>query len=230
MNLVEVKGKEIYTDSLVYAEKFGILHRDLLEKIRKLTAEVSAPEKYFKESKFTNKQGREYVKFLINKKGFSLLIMNTNAKGVNERKLLLEMQENFIEAFFSMEQALMKVQTNNNNVEWLKHREVGKGIRLALTDTLKEFEEYAVAQGSKNAKRYYVNVTKMEYKALSFVQSGQPKVRELLDTMELHQLLLAEQVARKSFRRYMDQKLHYKEIYILVKQDIENLAKILLLN
>ena len=60
--MVEVKRNEVYTDSLVYAEKFGINHRDLLEKIRKLTAEVSAPEKYFKESEFTNKQGRDYFK------------------------------------------------------------------------------------------------------------------------------------------------------------------------
>ena len=228
--IVEVKRNEVHTDSLIYAEKFGINHRDLLEKIRKLTAELSAPEKYFQESKFINKQGREYTKYLLNKKGFSLLIMNTGAKGKEERRLLLEMQENFIDAFSKMEQELLKAKYNSNNLEWNKTREQGKEVRLELTDTVKEFVEYAVSQGSKNAKRYYSNITKMEYKALGLVQENSPKLRETLDTMELFQLIMAEDLVKRQIKKYMLENLHYKEIYLLVKTDLERYAGVLKMN
>ena len=89
--------------------------------------------------------------------------------------------------------------------------------------------DYATSQGSTSAKRYYGNITKMEYKALNFVQLGKPKLRETLDTLELYQLLMAEEICKRSIKKYMDQKLHYKEIYVLCKQDIEKYANVVLI-
>ena len=48
--------------------------------------------------------------------------------------------------------------------------------------------------------------------------------------MQLNQLILAEDLTKRCIKKYMKENLHYKEIYILVKQDIENFAKNLLLN
>ena len=127
--------------------------------------------------------------------------MNTGAKGKEERRLLLELQENFIEAFEKMEQELLKVKTNQSNLEWSKTREQGKNIRLELTDTIKEFVEYATEQGSKNANRYYSNITKMEYKALGLMQEKIPKLREVLDTMELFQLIMAEDLVKRQIKK-----------------------------
>ena len=64
----------------------------------------------------------------------------------------------------------------------------------------------------------------MEYKALGFMQQNKPKLRDTLDMMELHQLILAEDICKRSIEKYMNEGLHYKEIYILVKQDIEKFA------
>ena len=98
-----------------------------------------------------------------------------------------------------------------------------------MTDAIKDFVEYAFSQGSQNAKRYYTSITKMEYKALGFIQQAKPNLRDTLDLMQLHQLILAEDLTKRSIEKYMKENLHYKEIYILVKQDIENFAKTLLL-
>ncbi len=228
MELVEVKRNEIYTDSLIYSKEFGITHRHLTEKIRELTAEISAPEKYWKITTYTNKQGREYEKYLINKKGFMFLVMNTNAHK-DKRKLLFDIQQKFVDAFFKMEQELATIKVNQANVEWKKSRELGKNIRLELTDTIKDYIEYATNQGSKNANRYYSNITKMEYKALGLMEQKNPKLRELLDSMELFQLLLAEDLVKRQIEKYMEENLHYKEIYILVKQDLERYSSSLLI-
>ncbi|MGL5716181.1 MAG: Rha family transcriptional regulator [Cetobacterium sp.] len=229
MELVEIKKGEIYTDSLIYAKEFGITHRDLMEKIRNLTAEISAPENYWKLSKYTNKQGREYEKYSISKKGFMFLVMNTNAHK-NKRKMLFEIQEKFVEAFFYMEKQLMLSRVNQTNIEWKKTREQGKNIRLELTDTIKIFVDYAFNQGSSNAKRYYSNITKMEYKALGLMEQKNPKLRDVLDTMELYQILMAEDLVKRQLKKYMENNLHYKEIYLLIKQDVENFAKGLLIS
>lgn len=221
--MVEVKRGKVYCTSLMFAEKFEMNHKHVLEKIRKLTVECSAMKKEFSEEEFTNKRNRKYPMFVMSEKGFMFLVMNSGAKEQNMSKLW-EVQIIFIEAFKNMEKLLLKQQTNQNNVEWLKHRELGKTQRLELTDTIKEFVDYATSQGSTSAKRYYGNITKMEYKALNFIQLGKPKLRETLDTLELYQLLLAEDICKRSIKKNMENDCHYKEIYILAKQDVEIFA------
>ena len=76
---------------------------------------------------------------------------------------------------------------------------------------------------------YYKHFTKAEYKALGFIEQAKPNLRDTLDLMQLHQLILAEDLTRRSIKKYMEEKLHYKEIYILVKQDIEKFANSLFL-
>lgn len=227
--LVEVKKNEVYTDSLVYSEKFGIPHRNLLIKIRELAAVGGAPENYFKSDKYINKQQREYERYLISEEGFMFLVMNTKASP-ERMKYIWEMQLLFIKAFKKMQQELLKVKTNQRNLEWSKTREQGKNIRLELTDTIKDFVEYATEQGSKNANRYYSNITKMEYKALGLMQEKIPKLREVLDTMELFQLIMAEDLVKRQIKKYMVEKLHYKEIYLLVKTDLERYVNVLKLS
>ena len=227
-NLVEVKRGKIYTTSLKFAEEFYLNHQHVLEKIRNLAVAYPTVKKQFKEDVFTNKRNREYPFFWLDRDGYLTLIMNTSSRG-ESAKLLFEKKQLFIQAFNKMEQIILKQENNKNNVEWLTHREQGKTIRLELTDTIKDFVDYATKQGSKSAQRYYMNITKMEYKALNFVQLGKPKLRETLDTLELYQLLLAEDICKRSIKRSMEEGLHYKEIYIVAKQDVEKYANVVLI-
>jgi anti-repressor protein len=70
------KGTPV-TTSLIVAEMFEKNHRDVLESIRNLftTAENSAVLKMFYESSYTNSQNKKQPMFIMNRDGFSLLVM-----------------------------------------------------------------------------------------------------------------------------------------------------------
>ena len=206
------------------------MHLHILEKIRNLTNDLPIVKSQFIESEFTNERNRKYPMYLMNRDGYMTLVMELNAKSKESRILLSEKKQMFIQAFNKMEDILLKQQNNKQNLEWNQSREQGKQIRLETTDTIKEFVEYATNQGSKSANMYYKHFTNAEYKALGFIQQAKTNLRDTLDLMQLNQLILAEDLTKRCIKKYMKENLHYKEIYILVKQDIENFAKNLLLN
>ena len=87
------------TNSLLVAEKFGKEHRDVLESIRNLTAENSAAKLLFIESEYDNR-GKMYPMYIINRDGFTLLVMGFNGKDALNFKL------DFLNAFNKMESML----------------------------------------------------------------------------------------------------------------------------
>ena len=228
MKLVEYKKGEVLTTSLKFADEFKITHMEILRKIRNLTMEHPIVKKQFKEDVFTNDRNRQYPFYFITRDGYMTLVMNTSAKGESV-KLLFEKKQLFIKAFNKMEELLLTEKTNKQNLDWNKSREQGKTIRIELTDTIKDFVNYATDQGSKNSKMYYANITKMEYKALGIIQENTPSLRNTLDAMQLYQLILAEDLIRRQFKNYMTEKLHYKEIYLLAKQDLLRFASSLMI-
>lgn len=224
MQLVEIKNKELMTTSLIFAKEFELNHQHVLEKIKNLTVEYSTVKNQFREDVFTNNRNREYHFYWITRDGYMTLVMNMGAKGKSLERLF-EKKQMFIKAFNELERRLLIEYTNKKNAEWLSYREQGKNVRIELTDTIKDFVEYAKNQGSTNAERYYGNITKMEYKALGIIQEAKPEIRNTLDTLQLYQLILAEDLAKRMIKAYMDEGKHYKEIYLLVKQDIEKFAE-----
>ena len=227
-DLVVVKNKEIFTTSLKFAEEFNIGHMEVLRKIRNIIMDYPIVKSQFVEDVFKNERNREYPFFWINRDGYMTMVMNTQARGESV-EMLFNKKQLFIKAFNKMEELLSKEYNNKNNLEWEKSREQGKAVRIECTDTIKEFVEYAKSQGSTKAEMYYKHFTKAEYMALGFMEQAKPKLRDTLDLMQLHQLILAEDLTRRCIKKYMSENLHYKEIYILVKQDIENFAKTLVL-
>ena len=230
MDLIKVINGKVFCTSLDISKEFDIMHKHILEKISNLIADVPTVKSQFIENEFTNERNRKYPMYLMNRDGYMTLVMELNAKSKESRKILSEKKQMFIQAFNKMEEILLKQQTKKNNLEWNKSREQGKQIRLETTDTIKQFVEYATEQGSKSANMYYKHFTKAEYKALGFIEQAKPNLRDTLNLMQLHQLILAEDLTRRSIEKYMKEKLHYKEIYILVKQDIEKFANSLFLS
>lgn len=219
VNLVEYIKGEPQTTSDIIAKEFSMAHNELLKKMAVLAGEIS-PTKYdemYTETTRTVK-GREYKTFYVTRDGYMFLVMNISTKRAHEKKLA------FIDAFNQMEHALLKSDENGKNSEWLKVRTQSKQVRLQQTDVIKEFVDYAVSQGSNNAKHYYKHYTNATYKALKLIQFKKPKLKDTLDMMELAQLMVAENIAKQSIRKHMAEGEHYKAVYGLVKVDLEAFA------
>ena len=99
------KNGQVWASSRDIAEKFGKNHKDVLESVRNLMAENSAVKNMFVLAEYVNSRGRKYDEYLINRDGFSLLVMGFTGKKALDWKL------KYIEAFNKMEEALRNQST-----------------------------------------------------------------------------------------------------------------------
>ena len=224
VEIVEFKNGKLSTTSKLIADKFGKIHRDVLRAIDNLDCSDDFRVRNFAHSYYVSQQNKNLECFEITRDGFCYLAMGFTGKKSAEWK------EQFISAFNEMEKALLKQYENSKDNEWIKVRSQSKQMRLQQTDVIKEFVDYAISQGSKSAKFYYKHYTNATYKALGLIQHKRPKLKDTLDLMELSQLMVAENVAKLSIRRHMDNGEHYKSVFLLVKQDLLALSETLLIN
>lgn len=226
VDLVFHEKNDDWTTSNLIAEKLDKSHKHVLDKIKKLlsdlekldktTAEVSAIKKRntkFVFEKYIADNGHEYERYKINKPAFSLFLMQMSGLEA------LRIQDTFNDAFYAMEQYILKLQ----NTQYLAAREQGKQARLGVTDSIKGLVEYATKQGSEHAKLYYATITKETYKALGYLAQGEKigsDFRNHLDNFQLAELFIAESLATNVIENAIEDGLHYKEIYLLAKQKV----------
>lgn len=98
--LVRKQNEQIVVGSRGIAENFEKEHRNVIQAIDNLTAENSAVKTMFLESTYINERGREYPEYLMNRDGFSLLVMGFTGKQALAWKL------KYIDAFNKMESTL----------------------------------------------------------------------------------------------------------------------------
>ena len=100
-------GKPV-TNSLLVATKFGKNHKDVLRIIRNLindmTAQNCAVMQMFFESDYYNEQSKKQPMFIMDRDGFSLLVMGFTGKEAIKFKL------DFINQFNNMENRLKKIE------------------------------------------------------------------------------------------------------------------------
>lgn len=97
--LVKVENNQIVTDSRSVAEHFGKQHKNVLQTIENLAAENPATKFLFQKTTFENR-GKQYPMYLMNRDGFSLLVMGFTGTKALEWKL------KYIEAFNALERKL----------------------------------------------------------------------------------------------------------------------------
>jgi len=221
--LVFTGWNDIYCDSMKIAEKLEVKHADLLRTIKKIikrkqvAGERIVSSQKFIEADFTNKQGRTYKKYNLNEPAFIKLVMQL--KGYEKAEIVQDM---FVEAFMNMKKVLQQ----HTNTSWIEARDAGKVHRLEETDKIKEFVEYAKAQGSTQANYYYANITKMTYRALELLNHDRP-IREILSRIWLTYLAVAEDQVVMNLEKGMKEWLHYKEIYAMTKANLEKFCDFL---
>ncbi|MDY6148974.1 MAG: Rha family transcriptional regulator [Porphyromonas sp.] len=99
-NLVEIKNNQVVVSSRRIAEHFGKRHADVLEGIDNIKTENSVVTSMFLETSYKAGTGKAYKEYLMNRDGFSLLVMGFTGKKALEWKI------KYIQAFNKMEAAL----------------------------------------------------------------------------------------------------------------------------
>jgi len=225
--LVTRLKNENWTTSLLVAKNFGKSHEFIMRKIKKLLTSLAnldpqtcgskSDEKFIVEN-YVTERGKEHQLFKMNKPAFSLLVMQMSGTKV------LQVQKAFNQAFYDMEQYILKLQ----NTEFIAAREQGKKARREVTDSIKELVDLAVSQGSQNASKYYPIITRETYKALKYLEQGEKvpsEFRDHLNNFQLAELFIAESLASQVIAQGVEDKLHYKEIYLLAKQKVNEFGR-----
>lgn len=213
-DLVFLKKDEALTDSLMVAEKFHKRHDRVLRAIENLIKGLpkngDTPKMFFKTWYTHEQNGERYSKYLMNRDGFSLLVMGFTGKEALKWKL------DYIHAFNSMESIIREKST----AAWLQTRQAGKLTRKAETDTIKRLVEYAKEQGSTHSDKLYVTYTKLANKMAGITS------RDTATIMQLNNLSLMENVILHVIDTGILMELHYKDIYKNCKARLEQLKDV----
>ena len=97
--ILSTQNGEPVASSRQIAENFGKRHNDVMEAIRNVLATEKSVTKFFHESSFEYR-GQTFPMYLMNRDGFSLLVMGFTGKAALEWKL------KYIQAFNEMEKKL----------------------------------------------------------------------------------------------------------------------------
>ena len=111
-NLVEIRDNQVVVSSRQVAEYFGKEHRNILRDIEDIIIQGGMLNfehtQMFHKTTYINEQNKQqYPMYLMNKDGFSLLVMGFTGKEALKWKI------KYIEAFNDMEQYLKQLQVSN---------------------------------------------------------------------------------------------------------------------
>jgi phage regulator Rha-like protein len=226
-SLVELyHGKEPVVKSFHIWKKFGYKDHDGFKKV------VNRNKNAFSSTGFPalesgkplkgTKGGRPEMNFVFNERQyFMLVLLVKNTPESIDLKIQIEAE------FFRMRNMLATMASTRSSDEWQNLRKDGKAVYLQKTDVIKQFVDYATAQGSKSANMYYMNLAQMENKALFLIEQKYPNVREVLNIRQLMQVATADQIVEKALGDGMARELAYKEIYTLAKDRVIKFSEIL---
>lgn len=208
--LVYLEKEEAVCSSLDVSRSFGKRHDNVFRAIGGLL-ENEETQKMFKKLNYVDSQNKQkYPMYLMNRDGFSLLVMGFTGKKALDWKL------KYINVFNQMEKIIRERQSQS----WIESRSVGKLSRKAETDVLKKLVEYAKQQGSEHADMLYVTYSKLANKTAGVTD------RETATTQQLMNLSFVENIILNMVQDGIQQELPYKEIYRNVKDRLSVVGRL----
>jgi len=230
-SLVKVVKDNPMVGTLSIAKGFGRKHAYVVELIDKYksdfksfaTVKVSNPDRQkngllIKLHK-TRGGGKPVVEYLLNKE--QAMFLGTLFRN---SRVVVDFKRELIRAFGEMERALLNLQKEKMKPEWHLARLDGKATRKDTTDVIRRFIEYAEAQGSTNADKYYMNISRMINHQLFYVDAGVVSVRDSMTNKQLMIVSVAEGVVMKALEEGMATGKAYKDIYVDAREKIRSLA------
>ena len=216
--LVVIKKNELFTTTLQIAEWTDNEHVQVMRLLKKYSYIEELND--FESHKLSTKGRAIVFGYLTELQATLLLTLMKNSKKVIEFKVKLTKE------FFKQRRILQSLASQKSDVQWLEKREDTKAMRKECTDVIQEFVQYAKAQGSKSAEKYYMNFSRMELTGLFLIEQKFPNARDVMNIRQLHLIEMADEAVAISLKDSMSKNLPYKECYQIAKDRICLLAKI----
>lgn len=192
---------QLVTDSRDAAQMLGKRHTEVLRSIKTMckhfTERNFASSDFFIPATYTDSTGRELPCYYLTQMGCEMVAnKQTGAAGT-----LFTAQ--YVKAFHAMKEFIME----RNSPIWQDTRELTKAVRKQETDAIREYVEYATAQGSTHAVRYYTSISRLANKTAGITD------RDLAHVEQLSGLMLVERIIAEEIRAGIAAGNPYKEIY-----------------
>lgn len=204
-NLVELKGNDAFTTSLVIAEGTNNEHRAVRRLIEKYKTDLETFGKVcILNAPLETKGGvQEVTYYRLNEEQATFLITL-----LRNTKVVVAFKKELVRQFYAMRRLLLERETQT----WQETRYQGKLTRKAETDVIKQLVDYAKDQGSHNADKLYLTYTKLANKVAGISS------RDSASVMQLNNLSVIENIILHCIQLGILEDKHYKEIYQDCKQ------------
>lgn len=212
MNNLIIRNHISYFDSRQVAKMIDKRHDNLIRDIENYISILSQTSKlradnFFKKSSYKAGTGKVYSCYLISKMGCEFIANKmTGDKGI----LFTAM---YVKQFNEMEQIQMQKTTK----QWQELRDLSKVKTKFLNDTIKEFIEYAKAQGSTHAQNYYT----IFHKLINSITATYD--RNNTDMEHLNNILFIISMADKCIHEGIASQRPYKEIYTTCRDRLKTM-------
>jgi len=193
---------EPFTTSDVIAEHAGVKHHAIQQLLTKHQEDFEDFGSLAFEMRVkTRKIGATTEKiYQLNEQQATLLL--TYLKNTQQVRAF---KKELVRQFYAMREYIREHQSPH----WQQTRLASKTNRRMETDTIQVFVEYAIAQGSKRANRYYCLFSKLADEAVGI----QPKQRDDATVTQLNSLALVETILANTIQACMAQDKPYKDVY-----------------
>ena len=201
----EYRGR-IVTDSRSVAQMIGRQHfvviRTIKTMYKHLTDNNFVVSEFFIPATYTDSTGRQLPCYYLTQMGCEMVANKQTGAGGT----LFTAQ--YVKAFHAMKEFIIE----RNSPIWQDTRTLTKEVRRQETDVIRELVDYARAQGSQHAVKYYTSISKLANKAAGIDD------RDLARVGQLTALMLIERVIADEIRANIAAQKPYKEIYTSVQQ------------
>ena len=200
----EYRGK-LVADSLDIAAMIDRPHWIIMRTIRTMSKHLTdnkfVVSDYFSEAAYIDPSGRELPCYYCTEMGCDMVANKQDG----ERGTIFTAQ--YVKAFHAMRTLLLE----RASPIWQDTRSLGKEIRRQETDTIRRLVEYATAQGSQNAGRYYTSLSRLADSTAGITD------RDGVQVVQLTTLLLVEKIIAQEITAGIEAERPYKTIYQAVK-------------
>lgn len=193
---------EPYTTSEIIAAGTGVQHHAVQQLISTYQQDFEEFGIIAFEMRKAGRRGRPEIIYHLNEPQATLLMTY-----LKNTEVVRAFKKELVRQFYAMRAVLLE----RASPIWQDTRSIGKEIRRQETEAIKRLVDYATAQGSQNAERYYTNLSRLADSTAGIVE------RDSAQVVQLTTLLLVEKMIAQEITAGIEAEAPYKEIYRTIK-------------